>query len=316
MKTVGRKRNRNFKKQTIRLAVTFLTVMIFGFTCRYLVPCAEIAGIAPPESLPAASESLSSVISESSIVTDTQSAADTTQTGNSITITKKTQGTGLKKVTYFIADVRLKDIRELKTCFAHDSYGLNITERTSAMAKRCNAKFAVNGDYYGTRNDGIIIRNGKLYRDVPARAGAAFLNDGNMITYDEAGTGGGVLNSQGAWNTFSFGPVLVENGTVMDGLTKTYCVDTTTIENRQPRTAVGEIAPDHFVFVVVDGRRKGYSCGMTFTELAALMLNLGCKTAYNLDGGSSATMYYNGKVVNRPCSMNKERYVSDCIYIN
>ncbi|MNP65019.1 hypothetical protein D3C76_1605730 [compost metagenome] len=75
------------------------------------------------------------------------------------------------------------------------------------------------------------------------------------------------------------------------------------------------IAPNHYVFVVVDGRNEGYSRGMTLTELADLMQDLGATEAYNLDGGGSSTMYFMGRVVNNPQGKNQERGVSDILYI-
>jgi exopolysaccharide biosynthesis protein len=77
---------------------------------------------------------------------------------------------------------------------------------------------------------------------------------------------------------------------------------------------VGVITENHLVFVVVDGRNEGYSKGVTMTELADIMTSLGATTAYNLDGGGSATMYFNGEVINQP-SNGGERATSDILYI-
>ena len=82
-----------------------------------------------------------------------------------------------------------------------------------------------------------------------------------------------------------------------------------------PLVAVGVIGTNHLVFVVVDGRSEGYSEGVTMTELAEIMQGLGATTAYNLDGGGSSTMYFNGSLVNNPLGANKERGTSDILYI-
>ncbi len=68
------------------------------------------------------------------------------------------------------------------------------------------------------------------------------------------------------------------------------------------------------MFVVVDGRQSGYSEGVTLTELADIMVDLGATTAYNLDGGGSSTMYFDGEVINSP-SNGGERATSDILYI-
>ncbi len=68
------------------------------------------------------------------------------------------------------------------------------------------------------------------------------------------------------------------------------------------------------MFVVVDGRQDGHSRGVTMGELAQIMIDLGATTAYNLDGGGSSTMYYDGEVVNSP-SNGGERGTSDILYV-
>lgn len=237
---------------------------------------------------------------------------------NRIVVTKTVTGTDDDRITYYVADLLLADIRELKTCFAKDSYGENIYERTSDMAKRCQAVLAVNGDCYGWRDNGIVIRNGELFRDVPERTGFALYEDGHMGCYEETSTTGQEMLDQGVWSTYSFGPELVHDGRAAEGLEAEYKVDplSSSIEHRQPRTAIGQVGPNHFVLVVADGRQPGYSRGMRMWELGDLMESLGCREAYNLDGGSSATMYFKGEVVNHPCSKMTEREVSDCIFIN
>ncbi|WP_338063875.1 phosphodiester glycosidase family protein [Actinomyces ruminis] len=125
------------------------------------------------------------------------------------------------------------------------------------------------------------------------------------------------LLDDGVWNTLSFGPALVRGGSVLDGIDSVE-VDTNfgnhSIQGTQPRTALGAIADGHYVFVVVDGRDKGYSRGVTMTELAQIMADLGCESAYNLDGGGSSTLWFNGSVVNQP-SNGGERETSDILYI-
>lgn len=237
---------------------------------------------------------------------------------NRIVVTKTVTGTGDDRITYYVADLLLADIRELKTCFAKDSYGENIYERTSSMAKRCQAVLAVNGDCYGWRDNGIVIRNGELFRDIPVRVGFALYEDGHMGCYEETSATGQELLDQGVWSAYSFGPELVHDGRAAEGLEAEYKVDplSSSIEHKQPRTAIGQIGPNHFVLVVADGRQPGYSRGMRMWELADLMESLGCREAYNLDGGSSATMYFKGEVVNHSCSKKGEREVSDCIFVN
>jgi exopolysaccharide biosynthesis protein len=76
---------------------------------------------------------------------------------------------------------------------------------------------------------------------------------------------------------------------------------------------IGYYEPGHYAFVIVDGRTKYYSEGMTFTEVSAFMAELGCKVAYNLDGGQSAQMVLEDNLVNMPA--NGGRRVGDIIYL-
>lgn len=235
---------------------------------------------------------------------------------NRIVVTKTVEGTGDSRVTYYVADILTPDVREIKTCFAQDSYGENIYEWTSQMAERNQAVLAVNGDCYGWRDDGIVNRNGELFRDQPARTGLVLYKDGRMESYDETRTDGQTLLDENAWLTLSFGPELVHDGTAAEDLDASYRVDLTDIQHRQPMTAIGQISSGHYVLVVVDGRQTGYSEGIRLNDLAALMESLGCRTAYNLDGGASSTMYFKGQIVNHPSSTSGERKISDCLYIN
>jgi exopolysaccharide biosynthesis protein len=214
---------------------------------------------------------------------------------------------------YYVADVVLSDPSLLMTAFAKGKYGRNITQRTSVMAGENNAIFAVNGDYYGFRNSGLIIRNGVFYRDVPRRSpdntSAVIDANGDMFVVTEGQVSGQGLSANGAWQSFSFGPALIDGG-----VKTAYAAAGT--RSKHPRTAFGQAGPLHYVFVVVDGRTSE-SSGMSFSVLADVLAERGCHVAYNLDGGGSSCMWFNGKVVNTPSDGTKigERAISDIIYI-
>jgi exopolysaccharide biosynthesis protein len=247
-------------------------------------------------------------------------ATDTSYVSGSSTINISTvaTGSGGNTVTYYVADVVLDDATTLQSAFANDSFGENITETTSAIAEANNAIFAINGDYYGFRDTGIVIRNGVVFRDEGARQGLAFYRDGTVKVYDETTATAEQLVAEGVWNTLSFGPSLLDDGEIAEGIEDVE-VDTNfgnhSIQGEQPRTAVGIIDQNHLVFVVVDGRSPGYSAGVTMSGLAEIMQGLGATTAYNIDGGGSSTMYFNGGLVNNPLGEDKERGTSDILYI-
>ena len=247
-------------------------------------------------------------------LTDTSYASDDA----TVKISKVTTGSGSATVTYYVGDVVLSDATYLCSAFAQNSFGTNIVEYTSDIAEDHDAVFAINGDYYGFRDTGIVIRNGVVYRDKGAREGLAFYRDGTVKVYDETKTTAAQLLADGVWNTLSFGPAIVEDGAVVDGIDSVE-VDTNfgnhSIQGDQPRTAIGVVSANHLVFVVVDGRSTGYSAGVTLPELAQIMQGLGAKTAYNLDGGGSSTMVFNGELVNNPLGKGQERGTSDILYV-
>lgn len=281
---------------------------------RFVIQHVEISDVSAYEASQGVTSETNTVGSSAATVTDTSYTAD----GSSINISTVVTGSGDSTVTYYVADVVLDDATTLKSAFANDSFGENITETTSAIATDLNAIFAINGDYYGFRDTGIVIRNGVVYRDEGARQGLAFYRDGTVEVYDETATNAGQLVADGVWNTLSFGPAVLQDGNIVDGIEDVE-VDTNfgnhSIQGEQPRTAVGVIGTNHLVFVVVDGRSPGYSAGVTMTGMAQIMKDLGATTAYNLDGGGSSTMYFNGALVNNPLGANKERGTSDILYI-
>ena len=221
-------------------------------------------------------------------------------------------------VVFYVADVQLSDASYLKTAFANNTFGKNITQTTSEMAAANNAIFAINGDYYGFRDTGLVIRNGILYRDFSS----ASANDQSMTIDREGSLGivsanestGTELVESGVLQGFTFGPTLVFNGEVR--VTNNAEVDTKASSNLHPRTAIGQISPLHYIFIVVDGRTDE-SRGMTLQELAQEFVDRGATVAYNLDGGGSAAMWLNGNIINTPTSGRKdgERKISDILYI-
>ena len=279
---------------------------------RYLVDHVEIESASAYE----ASQGTASAATASTGGT----VSGTTYTSDLATIDISTTvvGSGSDQVTYFVADVVLTDATALRSAFANDEFGRNIIEVPSAIASSVNAVFAVNGDYYGFRDTGIVIRNGTVFRATGAREGLALYRDGTMRLYDETAADADQLVKDGVWQTLSFGPGLVKDGRLVDGIDDVE-IDTNlgnhSIQGRQPRTAIGLVEANHLLFVVVDGRSAGYSRGVGMSELGQLFVDRGASVAYNLDGGGSSTMVFDGALVNDPLGRGEERGTSDILYI-
>lgn len=217
--------------------------------------------------------------------------------------------------TVYVADVILSSAEYLKTAFAKDSYGRNVTEKTSDIAERKNAILAINGDYYGAQERGFVLRNGVLYRSQADKdqEDLVIYKDGSFEIIEEKNSSAEKLLNDGAAQILSFGPALVVDGAIT--VDKNDEVGKAMASN--PRTAIGIIDELHYLLVVSDGRTRE-SEGLSLYELAEFMQSLGADIAYNLDGGGSSTMVFNGEVINNPTTNGKsikERSVSDIVYI-
>lgn len=265
-----------------------------------------------------------STVSNTSSTSDTVAAsqaaknAQVTDTsysdGNiSVNLTEKT----VNGTQVYVADVTLSSADYLKTALAQNSYGTNVTAKTSVTAAENNAILAVNGDYYGANSSGYVIRNGVVYRDSvredASNGDLAIYKDGSFKIIYEDQVSANQLVEDGVVNLLAFGPSLVENGEI--SVSTNAEVGQAMASN--PRTAIGIIDENHYIIVVSDGRTSE-SNGLSLYQMAEVMKSYGVKTAYNLDGGGSSTLYFNGQVINKPTtggSKISERAVSDIVYI-
>jgi exopolysaccharide biosynthesis protein len=233
-----------------------------------------------------------------------------TSSNISITVNKYTEGSGKNIVTYYIADIYLKDITYLQSGFADNTYGVGYTDNVLNMDEVFNAILAINGDYYGNGGNGVVVRNGEVYRSSTSGSDVCVLYyDGTMKTFAAEEFDMEQAIAGGAYQAWSFGPELLDDS----GNSKTTFTADGHVKRSNPRSAIGYYEPGHYCFVVVDGRQSGYSVGMTLTDLSELFEELGCVSAYNLDGGKSSEMTFNDAFVNQPADGGRE--VSDCIII-
>ena len=231
----------------------------------------------------------------------------------SVNLTKKT----VNETQTYVADVTLSSADYLKTALAQNSYGSNVTAKTSVTAAENNAILAINGDYYGANSSGYVIRNGVVYRDSArdnsSNGDLAIYKDGSFKIIYENQVSDDQLIQDGVVNLLAFGPSLVENGEISVGTN----AEVGQAMASNPRTAIGIIDENHYIIVVSDGRTSE-SKGLSLYQIAEVMKSYGVKTAYNLDGGGSSTLYFNGQVINKPTtggSKISERAVSDIVYI-
>lgn len=229
-----------------------------------------------------------------------------------ITITKEyreyigSNGTTKKKSNTFICDIKIADGHEnaLSRIISQKGFGTGSAyrENTFDMAAANNAILALTGDQYGYVKNGIEIVHSQLYRySVRDKFFVNVKQDNTMeilkaADYNDKDSAISLLTG-GTKFTLDFGPALVING---EGVTDFSAYNN--IGNWNPRSAIGYAGKNHFYFVVIDGSRSDSdnkeSGGAGFKHMRDLFLELGCTDAYNLDGGSSTTLVFNGKRIN------------------
>lgn len=183
-------------------------------------------------------------------------------------------------------------------------------QTTSEIARQSGAVAAVNAggfmDPNGAGNGrepvGVIISNGCFLHgedSTGAQAIVGFNNQGVLITGNYTIK---QIKAMHIKEAISFSPTLILNG-------KKQITHGDGGWGIAPRTAIGQKANGHILLLVIDGRQPNYSLGATIVDIQNILYENGAVTAANLDGGSSATMYYHSKVINRPCDLLGERSI-------
>ncbi len=231
----------------------------------------------------------------------------------------------------FVADIVLKYPDLLKTQLSKAVKG-STWEVVSDISKACdNLIISVNGDCWASRSgysikNGVLLRNkitkytDGITREEPDQEDYVIFSDGSARVIREGDISAEELVEMGAWQLFNFGPVLIDD---YKDVSRTSISTSNVATELAPRTAIGVVDDLHYVFIVVDGRSwtkalNYMNRGVTCYQLAEFGIALGLKSLYNLDGGGSATIYFNGKVLNNPCRHGKkieEQTVSDIIYV-
>ena len=239
-------------------------------------------------------------------------------------IRKVEYGSGNDKVTYFVSDVFVTSAEYIRTALAVKDGKLD-TDYVTEMAEQNDALFAVSGDYFRNSEVGYVIRNGTKYRDIDTSNDICLLYADGEMECVSGKSFSSLKIRRSVWQAWSFGPSLLTE----DGLPKTknsqfdihgggtYHNTNEHSENgvyaKHPRNFIGYVEPGHYLFITVDGRDDGYSCGVTFIDESQIAYDEGCSAAYNLDGGRSAMMVFDDEMVNE--SYKDGRPISDCIYI-
>lgn len=213
---------------------------------------------------------------------------------------------------YWLCHIITSDVSQLDSSLCGGTYGSPLVKTTEQTAKD-GGVLGINGSMFngaGIPSPGqLVIKDGKIYNGGLSNDNImCILKDGNMAT-TPAGISAESLLAQGVWDTFCFGPTLIKDGLMVN-------IDTGKFNQgaAYPRTVIGMVRPNEYYVLVADGKRPAYSAGLTYSEAASIMYQKGCTYAYNLDGGGSTTLYFNGRLVNIPSDRSGERACGDTLY--
>lgn len=230
----------------------------------------------------------------------------------SIEITRyETEGTYGGQVVYFVADIYLQDVTSIRAEAAQGDFSKSYTRLVEDIAKDAGAIIAINGDVYYRKEVDVVVRDGVTYRkrNENDKDLCVLYRDGRMETFRHGSYKTQQILESDPWQVWSFGPELMENGKARE----TFKDADYRLKYEHPRTALGYYEPGHYCWVVVDGRQPGYSDGVSLVNLAKLMQDLGCTVAYNMDGGGSSVLFWDGDIISKGC--NESRTITDIVYI-
>ena len=212
----------------------------------------------------------------------------------------------------WIVDIRIGDASQLRSAAA-EAFDKKTTLPVEVIADRLNAVVAFNADYITRQDDGYVFRQGVLFKDKLKGARDLLLidEDGDFhpVHKPKRGEISETVDGKKIINVFCFGPIMVENGEVLEKMPNfTYLKP----ENYYSRLALCQIGPLHYK-VILTTMEQDYTLGLQIKSFAQLCKDEGAITAYNLDGGYSTTLYFHGVRLNAQKNVNF-REVPDIFY--
>ena len=212
----------------------------------------------------------------------------------------------------WIVDVRIGDASQLRTAAA-EAFDKKTTLPVEVIADRLNAVVAFNADYITRQDDGYVFRQGVLFKDkLKGKRDLLLIDeDGDFhpVHLPKKGEIPETVDGKKIVNVFCFGPILVENGEVLQKMPNfTYLKP----DNYYARLAICQVGPLHYK-VILTTMEQDYTLGLQVKAFAQLCKDEGAITAYNLDGGYSTTLYFHGNRLNSQKNVNF-REVPDIFY--
>ena len=215
---------------------------------------------------------------------------------------------------YTFSEVKINHASQFRRFLADGKYGSDKQYLTSQMATSVNAVVASAGDFYKYRQKGLVVYNSKVERFNGTLLDNCFIDDNGDLIFSKAGELQNeqeleqYVNDNNIRFSLCFGPILIEDG--KSQVPAHYSLGE--INENYSRSAICQLGELHYLLVTVNDE-GGYHSFPSLPTLAKTLLSLGIKHAYTLDGGQTATIVMNDKVINH-VSYGAERYISDILY--
>lgn len=214
--------------------------------------------------------------------------------------------------TVMVVRVQLADVSQFRTGLS-TAYPHKKEVVVSTMARKAKAVLAMNSDFFMYHDEGVAVRNGRSYRQIPRVHRDILVVDWNGDFH--------IIRrpTKEMWepykemtlHAFSFGPALVVDG---EPLTDASEITLDIGKNKKTqRIAIAQTEHLQYMIIATEGPENKGSTGVTIVEMAQICSDLGCQNAYNLDGGSSSTVVLNNHKINS-LSSGKIRPVGDFIW--
>lgn len=218
-----------------------------------------------------------------------------------------------------IAYVQIADASQLRTGVVNpEKLGSSKTASVSSLARKYNAVIAMNGDNYVDKPEKTTFEY-RMTQKIRSKTNRTK----DILIIDDQGDFHLFQKSQGVKefpnelkklgrklvNAFTFGPALVKDGKLME-IDENYGYNP---HGREPRAAIGQLGTLSYVLVIVEAKDRSGNSGFSQTRLGEFMYELGCRQAFNLDGGNSAEMVFGEQII-KGMHSGDERGLSDIIF--
>lgn len=215
-------------------------------------------------------------------------------------------------VTY--SEVKIMDPSQFRRYLSGGEFGSGKLLLTTEMSQSVHAVVAYSADYYGYRPDGTVIVDGQAKRPGLALPDSCYVDkDGNLFMthnqwFSSLEQTQDFVDENNVNFSLCFGPALVEDGKRCQ--LGSYPIGEG--DQKYARAAIAQLDKLHYLYVACNLEGSCWDVP-TINRFADLLLETGCRQAYNLDGGQTATVVVNGEVFNM-VNYGSQRRISDIIY--